>query len=221
MNIAGGNDFMSAVAVRADSRFLRTVGYGAPVNALLVGEEGLRAHAVGFHQEFLPVATAAGGWDVVVVYGRSGIGGRKDLVRIAVAVLARCSGCLAGFAVAGMKAVRVSLLGVGVAGGAANGFQSGVGEGCCVGVAVDAGEHAAVDGMPEFGVIDVETDGLALDDGGGRGVGVAGEAGFVLDFWRGIRLRGPNNEQEDECGRTKSAYSVHANTMNPCARRLP
>ena len=194
VHIAGGNDFMGAVAVCADSRFLRTVGDGTPVNALLVGEKGLGADAVGFHQEFLPVATAAGGWDVVVVYRRRGIGGREHLVRIAMAVLARSGRCPAGLAVAGVKTVRVGLLGIGVAGGAVNGFQGGVGEGCCISMAVNAGEHAAVNGMPEFGAIDIEADGLALDDRGGRGIGVTGEAGLVVDFWRGICICGPENE---------------------------
>lgn len=221
MSIVGGNDFMSAMTVRAGGSFLRTVGHGAPVNALLVGEEGLRAHAVVFHQKFLPVAAAAGGGDVVVVYGRGAIRRREDNVHITVAILARSGRGLPRVADADVNTVRVSLLRGGVAGSAINGFQGGVGEGGRVGVAVDTGEHAAVDGMPEFGAIDIEADGLALDDGGGRWIGVAGKAGFVLDFWRGIRLCGPCNEQEDENGCTESAYSVHANTMNPCTRRLP
>lgn len=62
-------------------------------------------------------------------------------------------------------------------------------------MAVDAGEHAAVNGMLEFGAVDEEADGFAFDLRGGCGVGVAGEAGFVLDFLCGVGVRGPEKKE--------------------------
>ena len=46
----GGEDRVRAVAVGADGGLLRAVFDGATVHALLVGDEGLRAYAVGLHR---------------------------------------------------------------------------------------------------------------------------------------------------------------------------
>ena len=193
--VTGRLDIVGAVAIGADGSFFTAVGDGASVHAVLVGEKRLGADTVGLHEEALPVATAAGGRDVVVVYGGGGIGSGKDRVYVAVAILA--GGCcrFSWLAVARMQAVGVGLLGVGVAAGAIHFLKRGVGEGFCVFVAVNAGEHAAVNRMLEFGTIDKEADGFAVYHRGGRGVGVTGEAGFVLDFLCGVGVRGPEKKE--------------------------
>ena len=76
---------MHAVAVGADGGLGGTVGHGAPVHALLIGQKLLRTLAGARHHELLSVACAAGGGNVVVMNGRLGIVGGKNLVRAAVA----------------------------------------------------------------------------------------------------------------------------------------
>ena len=82
----------------------------------------------------------------------------------------------------GVEAVGVCQLRIAVAIGAGD-FLRGrcVAQALDVLVAIDAGEHAAVDGVGELGAVDVETDGLAVISVGQGLVGVAGEA--VLVFW--------------------------------------
>ena len=54
-------------------------------------------------------------------------------------------------------------------------------------VAVHTGEHAAVDGMLELALVNVEAEGRSiLGRGGERGIGVAAEAVRVLDLLRGV-----------------------------------
>ena len=76
---------------------------------------------------------------------------------------------LAGFGGAGMEAVGVGLLRVCVALGADDFLRRGVVDKALdVVVAIDAGEHAAMDGMPELGFVDKEADGFAVDVHGER-----------------------------------------------------
>jgi len=93
-----------------------------------------------------------------------------------------------GFAVTALHGLTVeaAIVGgllVGMAGGASNfpgnGFVSGA---FYIGVAVDAGKHAAVDGILESLRIDVEADGLAVFLMRQRSIAVANEA-FVCGWF--------------------------------------
>lgn len=78
---------------------------------------------------------------------------------------------------------------------AGDAFQRGVGEGLSVGVAVDAGKQGAMDGVAEFGAVDKEADGFAVDLGRCCAIGVAGEAVLVLEFLRGGGVCGPEDKR--------------------------
>ena len=106
--VAGGENFVRAVAIGADGGLLRAVGDGAAVHAVLVGDEGLRAFAVRLHEKLLPVAPAAGGGNVGVIDGRLGIARALNLVNVAVAVLAT-GGNLSALVHFRVDAVRVGL----------------------------------------------------------------------------------------------------------------
>ena len=86
-----------------------------------------------------------------------------------------------------MQGVLPGLLGFGVATVAGDLLGSGlVDRPLDVCMAIDAGEHGAVDGVLELCSIDVEAGGLAVDIAGERFVGVAGEAVGVFRLWRGV-----------------------------------
>src|SRR5215469_6949652 len=91
----------------------------------------------------------------------------------------------------GVKAALVGSLLVGVAGGTSNFLRrSFVGCTLHVGMAFDAGEHAAVDGILEGLRIDVQADGLAVDFMSQRGIAVTGKTfigGRLLRSLRGRR----------------------------------
>ena len=85
----------------------------------------------------------------------------------------------------GMEAALVCALLIGVAGGAGNLLgRRFVGCVLYVGVAVHAGEHAAVDGILESLRIHVEANGLAIHFMAEGGVAVAGKARIRGRFWR-------------------------------------
>ena len=89
------------------------------MHALLVGEEGLRGLAVGFHQEFLAVAAAAGIRNVSVIYRGIGISAGQHFVCVAMTVLA-VGGCFARGGNLRVHAVRVGVFGISMAVGAKN-----------------------------------------------------------------------------------------------------
>ena len=73
-------------------------------------------------------------------------------------------------------------------------------------VAVDAGEHSAVDGLLQLFGVDGEADRLAVGIGGGeRGVGVAGETLLVLRLVLGAGERGQREQEDDHRQRTELA----------------
>src|SRR5690242_16926153 len=59
--LVGGQDFMRAMAIGTDGGLQGALLDGTSVHAVLIGEERLRAYAVGLHEEALPVAAAARG----------------------------------------------------------------------------------------------------------------------------------------------------------------
>src|SRR5581483_10787623 len=88
LGIASAQDVMGSVAIGTNRGFLGAASHRFAVNTLLVGVEGSGTNSAGTHDQFLPVAGAAGLRDVGVRYLRFGIAGRQDGVNIAVAVLA-------------------------------------------------------------------------------------------------------------------------------------
>ncbi len=201
---------MDAVAIGADGGLLRTVGDRPAVHALLIGDEWLGAFAVRLHEEPLPVAAAAGGGNVGVTHRRLGIVAGHELVDVAVAVLAGC-GDFATAGYSGVNTVRVALPLVCMALGAGDFLRSGfVRETTNVGVAVDALEHGAVNGMLELVLIDVDAHRRAVYVLSESGIGVAGEAVRILELLRGVRGGGPGKTEKNECKRRKPASKVHA-----------
>ncbi len=162
MRVAGGQDLVRTMAVGADCCLRRAFLDGASMHALLIGDEGLRAFAVGLHEELLTVTLAAGDGNVGVSDWRFGIVRATDLVRLAMAVLAGSSGTT-GLSQLGMEAMRVGLLRIAVAVGAADSLRWRLmGEALDVFVAVDAGEHAAMEGVLKLVAIDEESNRLAV-----------------------------------------------------------
>ncbi len=141
--------------------------------------------------------------------GRSGIVRADDLVRVTVAVLAG-SGGGAGLCGLGMQAVRVRLLRIAVAVGAGNLFgRRGMAQFLHVLVAIDAGEHGAVDGVGELGAVDVEADRLAIVSVGQGLVGMAGEAVFIFEFVFGPRHCRRGEQRENQGGRKNPSDKGH------------
>src|SRR5579864_3501814 len=66
LGIAGSENLVRAVAVGTHGSLIRSSGDCPAMHALLVGGEGLRAVAAGFHHKFLTVTAAAGRGDVCV-----------------------------------------------------------------------------------------------------------------------------------------------------------
>jgi len=113
-------------------------------------------------------------------------------------------GCVAIPSLNGLavEAAVVGRLLVGVTGRAADFQRRGFVRGTLhVGVAVDACEHAAVDGIFEVLGIDMQADRLAIDVVGQRGIAVTGKALFRSGLWRllgGWRLAGREERSCEE-----------------------
>ena len=160
------------------------------VNALLIGSDHLRALTPIGHYKLLAVACAAGSRNVGVTHAGFRICGRKQFVWAAVAVDAGGGvrvPALNRFSV--MTAIIGGLL-IGVTSGATDLFGSGFVCGALyVGVAIHAGEHAAMDGILERFRIDMQANRLAIDLMTQRGVAMTSEAliggGFGRFFFPG------------------------------------
>ena len=118
------------------------------VDALRVRRHHLRALSTVLHHKLLAVACAASRGDVGMMHARLGITGREQHVRAAVTIDAGGGLAVASLDGLAVKAAIVGGLLLGVAGGAGD-FQGRrfVRRTLYVGVAVHAGEHAAVDGI--------------------------------------------------------------------------
>ncbi len=138
-------NFVRAVTVGTHGSLLRSCGDCVSVDTLGVGGDHLRTLPGVVHDEFLAVASAAGGWNVGMVHARFRIAGRQQFVRTAMAIDAGRGVGVSRLQRLGMKAAIVGSLLVRVAGGAADllrrRFVRGAGY---IRVAVDAGEHAAM-----------------------------------------------------------------------------
>jgi hypothetical protein len=118
-----------------------------------------------------------------MVHARFGIGGGQQFVGAAMTINAGGRVAIAALDRFRVKAAFVRRLLISVAGGASNFLGSYfVRRAFYVGMAVDAGEHAAVDGIFESLRIDVQADRLAIFLVGERGIAMASEA-FVSSWF--------------------------------------
>src|ERR1039458_1018516 len=118
--IVGRKNLVRTVAIRAYRGLLRSLLDGQSMHALLVRHKGLTALPVRFHQKLLPVAPAAGGWNVVMIHRRFDVTCSQNLVRASVAVLAVCGRCDPTPGGIGVVTVRISILLIRMALGAGN-----------------------------------------------------------------------------------------------------
>ena len=129
-----------------------------------------------------------------MVHGRFRIVRAGDLVHAAVAVLA-ARRRRAGLGDLGVGTAQISIARVGMAPGALDLLRRRVmDEALHVLVAIDAGEHGAVDGVLQLGFIDKQALRLAVDVLSHGGVRVAGKTVRVFDLRLGMR-RGSPKEQ--------------------------
>jgi hypothetical protein len=177
LGIFGVKNFVSAMAISADGSLFRTAGHGVPVYALLIRSDHLCALAAVGHYKLLAVACAAGSRNVDVTHAGLRICRRKQFVWAAVAVDAGGGVRVPALKRFGVMTAIIGGLLIGVTCGATDLFGSGfVGGALYVGMAIHAGEHAAVDGILEGFRIDMQANRLAIDLVAERGVAVTGEA---------------------------------------------
>ena len=156
------------------------------------------------------MASAAGNGNVGVIDRRFLIVGRHNLMRIAVAVAARGRRSSAGFSRLGVRAVRPGLLGIGMALRAAHRLlHLAVIQALHIGVAIDAAEHAAVDGVLQLVAVDKKAHLLAVDLRRHGVVRVAGEAVLVLQLLAAVRRRGPDKQAHRKRLSEDSSCRVH------------
>lgn len=203
------------MAIGADCGFDRAVSDGASMHALLVGDEGLSAHAVRLHQELLPMASAAGGGDMCAIDGRIGVSAGEHIMRVPMTIQAAGRG-LAGDDLR-VRAVLARVLGIGVAVGAQDFLRRiFVSEALHVLMAIHAGEfHGAMDGLLQLLAIHVERDRLAVHVGGQRCVGMAGETVFISQFVLGASGEGRAQQKESERTEQYSAGNFHVYEETP------
>lgn len=156
---------------------------------------------------------AAGDGNVGMIDGRVRIVGGDDFVNGAVAVGTIGCGrtCCCRFC---MGAVRIGGLCVGMASVAGEFLRrSLMRERLHVGVAIDAAEHGAMNGVLEFGAVDEKAVRLAVHCLRQGRVAVTGEAVFVfqLVFRQEGRCRERQEQNNTAC--EKPAYRVHTFTM--------
>lgn len=218
-------NFMRAVTIGADRRFLGSGSDGVPMNAFLIRRDHLRALAAIFHHKFLAVAGAAGRWNIGVMHARLGIARREQFMWAAVAIDAGGS-VHASSDGPGMKAAIVCGLLIGVTARTADflgrGFMNRTFD---VVMAIDAGKHAAVDRIFERLRIYIQTDRLAIHIMGQRGVAVAGEAIIgsrlrSLFSAGGKQIAGCQNQGESDPGRKKSPYCSRGHTSTRQSFRI-
>src|ERR1035437_2740210 len=137
---------------------LRAILDRATVRTVLIGDKDLRTASVVFHQQLLTVAIAAGCGNVGVIDRRLWITRWQNCVRIAMATNAG-RGCRSVLLRCSVEAVLIRGLCVGVTLRAFD-FRGGrlVWRRLYILVAVDAGEHAAMDGLLHLVRVDGEAD---------------------------------------------------------------
>src|SRR5215471_2354310 len=141
---------MRAVTVGANSGFVRASRDGATMNALLVGDVGLRAVPAGFHYEVLAMAGSASRRDVGVIHPRLGVARRQQLVWASVTIGASSRLPIARLDRCGVKALVVRGLFIGMTGGTRDLLGRAIVRRTLeVCMAIDAVEHATVNGCLE------------------------------------------------------------------------
>src|SRR5438045_8904878 len=134
---------------------------------------------------------------------RVGVAGSERLVRAAMAIDAGGSGSGAGPGRAGMHGARVGLLSSFVASGAGDLLgRRVVDQALDVGVAIDAAEQPSVERMLHLGLVDVETDLLAVFVAAERRIPMAAKAVGVLDL-RGGPPAGNSKCQQEQRSKAK------------------
>jgi len=213
---------MRAVAIGADGRFRGAAFDGPSMHALLVGDEGLRAHAIRLHQKLLSVAAATGSRNMRVIDGRIWMAAGQHLMRAAMAILAIRRDLAAGDNLR-VCAVRVSSLCIGMAVSAENLLRWRiVRQALHVFVAVHTGEfHRAVDGVLELLAVNEKRDGLAVHIGGEGRVTVAGETIFVFQLVLGASVEGRAQQKERKRTEHYSAGYFHVYEETPLRIWLP
>lgn len=152
------------MTVSADSSFVRAGRDGATMHALLIGDVRLGAVPAGFHYEALAMARSASERDVGVIHARLRIACRQQLVWASVTIGAGGSLPIARFDRRGMKALVVRGLLIGVTRGARNLLGRAIVRRTLeVSVAIDAVEHAAMNGRLESIGIHRKADLLAIN----------------------------------------------------------
>ena len=156
---------------------------------------------------------AAGSGNVGVIDGRVCIVGGDDFVNRAVTVRTIGCGrtCCCGFC---MGAVRISGLCVGMASVAGEFLRrSLMRERFHVGVAIDAAEHGAMNGVLEFSAVDEKAVWLAVHCLRQRGIAVTGEAVFVFELVFRQEGGGPERQEQNNTTCKEPACRVHTFTM--------
>jgi hypothetical protein len=109
-----------------------------------------------------------------------------------------------------MQAVGVGLLRVRVTLGAGNFLRGGlVDRGLYILMAIDAGKHAAVDGVLQLALIHIQADLLAIHLRRHRSVRVADETVAILGLLLGACRTDPNKQGQHEHTSENSASGVH------------
>lgn len=177
--VIGGKDLVRAMAVGTHRGLLRAVFDGTPMHAVLIGEERLRALPVRLHQELLPVAAPARGWNIRMIYRRVRVVGRHHRVHIAMAIAAggrrrlrRCHLRVRTVLVRGL------LIGMTLRAGDLL-WRRIVRQALHVGVAIHAREHRSVYGVLQLVRIHEQAMRPAVHVATQGGVAVTGEAVFV------------------------------------------
>lgn len=158
----------------------------------------------------------AGNRNIDMSYRRFGVVGSENLMRVAVAILARRRSC-AGLSEPGMRALRVVSLRVRVAVRAGDFFRRGlVDEALHVLVAIHAAKHGAVDGALQLLSVNEEAHLVAICFGGQRLIGMAGETVFVFRLMFGACCEDPakqnnQNRQQDSAG----TFHAYEETLSP------
>ncbi len=151
----------------------------------------MRALAAVCHHQFLTVAGSAGRGNIRMMHTGLRITSRQQLVRASMAIDASGGVTVASLHRLGVETALVRGLLVGVAGGASDLlWRSLMRRTFDIGVAVDAGEQAAVNGIFEMLWIDMQANGLAVYFVAECRVTVAGKALICGRLRRGF---GPGN----------------------------
>lgn len=219
--LVGGENLVIAVAIGTDGGLLRSVGDGASVHARLIRDERLSADAVLFHEEFLPVAPAAGGGNVGVVDRRIRMAGRENAVLRSVAVNTCGRGGRSACGLC-MHAVRERILRGGVAIAAGNlGRRIVVHQALYIFVAIDAAQHLSVNGVLELILVYEKTYRLAVFVVCERAVAVAGETVGVLQLLGCARMGCRGNKRNAKRTEQQKSNSSHVFEETLMGEKVP